>query len=551
MNMKPILSRVIACLLLAGILPAAGADPTVGTTTILGPFTGHYARLHPANVSPLEIAYYGTDLGWSYQHSRQLHFLFGDTAATEKGDPIEASSKGLYDDSFGTIELSEWPDPSLITPANIPLIKLGQNAGTTEMSAINVGRAMESFKTPLGGFSNGEREFGIFFSSKQQGCQADTDCSSGLVCDAGLGFFGERYDNDKGQTLACIDAAPGCNADTMTSSEGKPVASTGFCTDPSSSAWADTEVGRISGVGVRNLIGARSREDPRRYTDIKEWLTSKFSNVTPRTVRDFVPARGPGHINQNYGSADGAGGNQRVFLWGRPGFIGVNTGGRSLGLYFAYADMPAGPGFSWDLYYYSGSDANGMPLFSKNERDAIAVDLDSTLKGIQPVEVYDIVDQMSVTWVDPLKKWVMLYGGGMINLPGPYLPTCGLLEFFTRSECKDVAIGNGAIRMRSANDPWGPWTPPQDVLIPGDPNKSPPELLYAPGGILRHPDCVQESCAGSTDWADVNPREYGILYGVNIIEQWTRPAGSGADLIWNLSTWDPYRVVLLRTRINP
>jgi hypothetical protein len=104
--------------------------------------------------------------------------------------------------------------------------------------------------------------------------------------------------------------------------------------------------------------------------------------------------------------------------------------------------------------------------------------------------------------------------------------------------------------MRTADHPWGPWSAPQDVLVGGDPAKSPPEEQFAPGGILRHPDCTAETCAGSTDWEGVDPREYGFLYGVNIIEQWTRPAGDGVDLIWNVSTWDPYRVVLVRTRIN-
>ena len=51
--------------------------------------------------------------------------------------------------------------------------------------------------------------------------------------------------------------------------------------------------------------------------------------------------------------------------------------------------------------------------------------------------------------------------------------------------------------------------------------------------------------------ADRFPREYGFLYGVNIIEQWTRPAGNGVDIIWNASSWDPYRVILMRTRIEP
>src|SRR5262245_38263230 len=118
----------VAVLLLASGAELALADPSVGQTTVLGPFTGVGAPLHPANKAPFPIKYYGTDLGWSYEHRGELHFLFGDTAATEKGEVIEASSKAVYDDGFGTIDLKEWSDPARITPQNIPLIKLGQNA---------------------------------------------------------------------------------------------------------------------------------------------------------------------------------------------------------------------------------------------------------------------------------------------------------------------------------------------------------------------------------------------------------------------------------------
>lgn len=547
---------VLSILALAAAgLPAACSeetaprDPVVGETTILGPFTGHDAPLHPDNLSPHRAAYYGTDLGYSYEHGGQIHFLFGDTAATEKGEVIEASSKGLHDDSFGTIDLADWSDPAKITPSNRPLVRLGQNAGTTEVSAIDVGRAMESFKTPLGGFSNGKRQYGLFYSSKPQGCRGDTDCG-GFTCDTELGYVGERYDNDRGGTFICIDGAPGCNADTMMPAEGVADAGSGFCIDPTSSAWMDTPVGRMSGVALRNLVGVRSEEDPRKYTGIREWLTSKFANATLRTVMDFVPRRGAGRANQDYRIAGSEGSNRRVFLWGRPGFVGVKARGRSLGLYFAYADMPDGPDVGWTLHYYAGTDEAGSPRFSADEREAVPADLDSTQDGIQPVEVHDIVDQMSFSWVEPLKKWVMIYGGGLVSLPTEILPACGVLEYFARDECKDVVKGNGAIHMRSANDPWGPWSPPQDVLVGGDPEKSPPEHQFAPGGILRHPDCVQEGCADSTDWEGVDPREYGFLYGVNIIEQWTRSAGDGVDLIWNVSTWDPYRVVLVRTRVN-
>jgi hypothetical protein len=541
--------RVIVGLTLASVTHLAVADPSPGETTVLGPFTGVGAKLHPKNVSPQPIKYYGTDLGWSYEHGGQIHFLFGDTAATEKGELIEASSKGVYDDSFGTISLAEWPDPTRITRTNIPPIYLGQNAGTTEVSAINPGHALESFKTPVGGFSNGTDQFGIFYTGKPQGCRVDADCSNTLVCDTGLGFVGERPDTDKGATFGCVDGTQACNADTLLDAAGKPVANTGFCMDSKSSAWANTEVGRVSGMGLKNLLGVRSTEDPRRYRTVYEWRTNKFSNVTPRTVKDFDPARGSD--KQDYRDSKGAGGKQRVFLWGRPGFIGVSARGRPLGLYFAYADMPRAPDFKWTLHYYTGTNDQGIPQFSATEIEAQAADLDSSQPGVQSAERYDVVNQISVSWVEPLRKWVMLYGGGVTRLPGPQLTRCGVLELFTRGECTEVVIGNGAFHMRTADNPWGPWTPPQQVLVGGDPQKSPPELQYAPGGMLRHADCKRSNCAPATNWEGVDPREYGFFYGANIIEQWTRPAGGGADIIWNASTWNPYRVILLRTRINP
>jgi len=48
-----------------GSTHAAAADVKAGHTTVLGPFSGHYAPLHPDNLSPHRIAYYGTDLGWT------------------------------------------------------------------------------------------------------------------------------------------------------------------------------------------------------------------------------------------------------------------------------------------------------------------------------------------------------------------------------------------------------------------------------------------------------------------------------------------------------
>jgi len=528
---------------------ASTADPLPAGTEVIGPFTGHYAPLHPDNLAP-RIKYYGTDLGWSYEHAGKIHFLFGDTNATESDDRIQASTGGVFDDCFGTIDLAEWPDPARISPQNIPLIKLGQNPGTDEASAINPGHAMEGFKTPIGGFSNGSREFGIFYTSKPRACRADADCGSDLGCDTGLGFVGEPWTNDKGGTFGCIDDSPGCAPDPLTDTAGTPVTGSGLCIDKTSSFYADTDAGRIGAIAMKHLVGIRSTSDPRLYTDTRTWLTNKFANAAARMASDFDPSRGAGG-KADYRPAKGVGGKSSVFLWGRPGFIGIAAAGRPLGLYFAYANLPPGPEFSWTLNYFTGLDANGAPRFSRNERDAVAIDLDSTRDGVQPGEAHDIVDQMSLSWVEPLNKWLMLYGGGMVNIPAPpVLPNCGVLEFFTRSDCVKVVMGNGAIRMRSADHPWGPWSPAQDVLVGGDPNRIPLEYQYAPGGVLRHPACTAPNCVTHTHSMEASPNEYGFLYGANIIEQWTRPAGDGVDVIWNASTWDPYRVVLLRTRIK-
>jgi hypothetical protein len=533
------------------LLPSlvASADPGVASTEVIGPFSGHDAALHPANKQPVRIEYYGTDLGWSYAHKGTLHFLFGDSWATEAYAPIESSTGARFDDGFGTIDLAKWPDPGKIAPDNIPLLRLGQHADSGEMSAIDPGHAMDLGHTPMGGFSNGDEEFGIFNITKPLGCRQDADCGDGLACDAGLGYFGLRFDQEESLTLACLDGTPLCQADTMVDKAGAPVAGSGFCVDRSSTVWSETPGGRISASSIRVLIGLRSDSDPRKYPHTRSWLTNKFLNVAARTVQHFEPGGENNDYRAAHDSVDGTGDQRRVFLWGRPGFVGVGAHKRPLGLYFAYADLPKGSAFEWAVNYFSGM-ADGVPQFSRDQARAAPLDLDSAQDGMQPDEVHDIVHQMSLTWVESLGRWVMFYGGGIIRLPTPALPNCGVLELFARSECGDVNVGNGAIRMRTAEQPWGPWSPPQDVIVGGDP-EVPGSGQYGPGGVLHHPGCAAQGCAAHTQTPYYQQQEYGFFYGTNIIEQWTRPSAEGVDILWNASTWDPYRVVLLRTRITP
>ena len=551
MNMSKVF-RYAILLLLTGLNAAFADTPKAMHTEILGPFTGDQAPLHPDNLAPRRIRYYGTDLGFTYEHKGQLKILFGDTMATEEGEKIEASSGDRLDDSFGSIDLSAWPDPGRIRPGNLPLIKLGQNPGTDEMSAIDPGHAMEGFKTPVGGFSNGRDEYGIFYLGKPQGCSADQDCSNGLSCDQGLGYVGVPFSIDEGPTFGCVDgSSPACHPDTVITELGAAVANSGFCIDKGSSIWSPGDFGRVNAIGVKLLVGLRDKQKPKLYGHTREWLTNRFLNVAVRTVNQFDPARGGDFKQQDFRPASGAGKDQRVFLWGRPAFIGVKKKGRTAGLYFAYVDMPAGKDYQWKPHYYTGNNQDGLAQFSLEETKAVAIDLDSSREGNQPEEQHDIVDQVSIAWVERLQKWVMFYGGGFTRLPYlPSLPICGILELFTGPDCVHVQIGNGAFRMRTADNPWGPWSPPQDLIAGGDP-KIPGSGQYGPGGMLHHTACVGDDCAPHTSARDASKNEYGFFYSANIIEQWTRPAGDGVEIIWNASTWDPYRVILLRTRIDP
>lgn len=529
----------------AAVALAAHAGPAPVSTEVLGPFAGFDAPVHPDNMKPERVGFYGTDLGWSYAHGGKIHFIFGDTIADPQGTRISE----LYDDSFGTIDLADWPDPTRISRDNLPVLRIGQVAGTSRAAVIDPGHPMEGLKTPVAAFSNGQREFGLFLTAKPQACRADADCVNGLSCDTAIGILGERPDRPAGLTLPCDDSTPGCTVDPLFNAEGAAVPGSGLCSDRGSSIWADTPFGRAGAYAIRHLVGIRSVSDPGIYADTRPWLTNKFTNVVTRTVRDFVPGR-PGTEPQDYRGATAPGAASRVFLWGRPGFIGVNAKGSTLGMYFAFVDMPAGPGYAWDVHYYAGTGDDGRPRFSRNESDAAAVDLDSTAPGVQPQEIHDIVQHMSIVWIEPLGKWVMFYGGGISKFPLPqWFPECGVLQVFARTDCASVAIGNGAIRMRTADHPWGPWTPPVDLIVGGDADARPLEGQYAPGGVLHHPECTASNCQAPSP--HMPKGDYGWLYGANIIEEWTTRAGDGVNVIWIASTWDPYRVILLRTRIDP
>jgi hypothetical protein len=67
---------------------------------------------------------------------------------------------------------------------------------------------------------------------------------------------------------------------------------------------------------------------------------------------------------------------------------------------------------------------------------------------------------------------VMFFGGGVVTTPLPALPNCGILELFAGRGLHVVNLDNGTFRMRTADNPWGPWSPAQPLIAEGDPGRA-------------------------------------------------------------------------------
>ena len=461
----------------------------------------------------------GADMGVSYAHEGRIEWLFGDTWATERPPTRN-------DDAFASLyDIADGVSAEKHCAQNKLPLQLGASP-SGELLPIDAGPLMDGFKAPVVGFSWGGQEYAIFFFFKPQDCETDSDCVAGLRCELDLGFIGVRPSVEQDFTLPCKDGTLACTANTVT---GRP---SGLCVDPELYPQS-SDASLVASAAMYIRFGLRSKEDRSQY-ESWPYLTARMQNMTAALVgEDF--RRPPT-------TAEPA----RVLLFGRSGF--VTTAERPALLYLAYADLP------WrekapELHFFVGVDGQGQPQFSSNERDAVPLDLHDGLGD--PTEIHDVVHQQTVRYIPELGRWVMFYGGGVSTLPRVPLARCGVAEVFAPSDCEDIRPGNGAIRVRWADVPWGPWSAPVDILVAGD--ALAPETLtdaYAPYGLLRHPACVDEGCAPHQGLPNFVDDEYGFFYGPNIVDQWTRVEEDRVALYWNVSTWDPYRIVLMKTSFS-
>jgi hypothetical protein len=411
-------------------------------------------------------------------------------------------------------------------------------------------------KTPVAMFANGTSSagsttFGIWHRVVARQCNGG--CAAGFTCDNSIGTY-VGFDGE--DAIPCDltylpDVLVGCI----------PVSGGGYCQDRGSSFYSpNTRAGRILSLVLVDEVGNRDSGTNEMNVYTQSWETNRFSNPAVATVQDFSPSRPANAVNV-YTQATGVVplDNQKVFLWGRPGFVGVNAEGLSPKLYFAYVDMPSfsATGSKWSFHYFTGfgpmgckigSTSGAYPCFSTSQTDAKPLDLGGT--GDVTKEKYDIVGQMTIAWVPALSRWVMLYGGDQDGGPGG-----GLDLIVGDPDYQNVVHAPfGNIHSRFAAAPWGPWTEGAAALVGGDPNTSPPSSGTQLGvsGMLHHPGCTNTHLCAPSEPGVFDPSiSHGHLYAPNIVDKWTTTRGTNqADIYWTVSSWDPMETVLVRSRVS-
>lgn len=441
---------------------------------------------------------FGTDLGWTYEANGTTHILFGDTWQRIDICPLQ-----LNDDSLGTLAMppSDWPGFSArgsIADAECPEVTFALDAAGTAFGPIELRRwdgvivPLGPLNTPVTGFFDGEKEWAIFIVAGGQACTPE-EATSGATCPDVL--------SPQAADLVC-----------------DMVGTQPLCVDPTSTRRDASSQAYYLHIGER--VG------PTSYVSRAMFLTNKYLNLTARAVRRFDPESDDGHFDYREGT-------NALLMWGRPGFDDQAREGEAPP-YFMYHPLPFqfdGDRIDFAPRYFSGAAANGNAEYTTTQAEAVP------LYGgeLEPV------NHTAVSFVAPLSRWLMIYGGSVVDYIDP----------------DDIAGESqpvpGALYARFARDPWGPWSEAEVVM--------PEEVVAqdmacgkrAPVGCTANPanPPVRPACISLFD------RDSGAaLYGANIIDSFTRavPAettrGPAANVFWLVSTWNPYSVVLVKTHIE-
>jgi hypothetical protein len=389
---------------------------------------------------------YGTDLGISYEHDGEYSMLFGDT--WPDANTVCSGEKPTNDDTLASLS-------AVLVDGVLPALDFvtealdDTTARTLELLRGEDQLSMGFGQVPMAAFSDGKDAYVTFARLEPVRC-GDSALPGGGSCPTDDGFvclehLGVCEPSQNAYPLVCDMATQlGCYP-------GQECKQVSLCMDPSSSQYDGTLGGESSSLAQETEIAVQRPGSPTMFDSVRILSTSKFSNMTARTVRAWTGASA---------GNDYAPGHDTLLIWGRPGFVGEH--GREAQLYLMTHTLPlsrdADGQLSFTPSYFAGVDAaTGEPTWSSRESEAKPLALDGK-RGGDPHEQVQIVNQMSISWVGaPIDKWVMLYGGDV----SPFLIADADNAYGSRTK--------GAVTLRYADQPWGPWSPPQAHLLPGNP----------------------------------------------------------------------------------
>jgi hypothetical protein len=152
------------------------------------------------------------------------------------------------------------------------------------------------------------------------------------------------------------------------------------------------------------------------------------------------------------------------------------------------------------LQYFTGVDEKSEPRWSPTEVNAA------------PLFQHDVVGEFSVAYLEPVKRYVMLYNSGEPR----------------------------GITMRSAKAVWGPWSEGMVIFEPWR-DKGYGHFMHISAKFKEKSDTLSDP--NRVD-------EWGGEYGPYVMSRFTTGANGQCRIYFTMSTWNPYQVVVMRSDLR-
>jgi hypothetical protein len=518
-----------------------GVKPPLRLPLAVGP-DDRYPASVPAGGNPDNAdnpVIVGTDLGSPFEHRRsdgtsELVFLFGDTsplpesayAHDAKGDVFPGGSvfgvQPSTDDSMA-VSTQAANDPPTGPDRCLDLAFFHGDGSIDPAHGISKSELMEP--VTLGG---------PLVVNGKQASVSGTDLRFGRVPGPGFSVGGHMFalmpgTNDPSIGVGC-DAAhpcPGTDQCLILPSESVGACYYGDCSQFDST----TPCFRRNAPAT---LGTSPGEDPKfRALTADEIETSPDGKTSAldiyREASDIVPP-----------VAFAVSGDEELYVWGRKRIVGYPGDFAELQFWEHSVESTGGTVRIGLPRVFAGCDDDpsvcDQPRFSTDATDAVPVYREDRL----------IVNQTSVVHLPVFGRWVMIYGGRLPLWTRSRLPT------LNPERAMDAYAG---IVLRTAVHPWGPWSSPVTVYNGNWRNVDGfCEIMFqseAHRAVLaeRVGDAFVESSCDPGAPVQLAAGDAGAEYGSAILPRFVQDTEDEATFQWLLSTWNPYRVVLMQTTI--